>query len=73
MFKQLQLLYNTSPFFQRLVQAAEGGALGAVTASLSNGFDFSKKGLLQLASAAAIGAGIAVRNLLKQATVQENK
>jgi hypothetical protein len=61
----LKQLYQT-PFVQGLVAAAEGGAVGVLTdASLDYGELFQPHGLKHLATAVVIGAGIAVRNYLK--------
>lgn len=70
MWSKLVNFYRTVPWFQKTVQALEGGlAFGFVTAT-TNGIDLSKKGLTALGASLVGGAVVALRNLLTQETIK---
>ena len=56
--------YQTNLKFRGLVQSVEAAIVAALIAALTNGIDFSKKGLAVLISSIGSAVIVAVRNFL---------
>ena len=57
-------LYKTNAWFKGFVQAVEAGCFTGFVTATTNGFDFSKKGLIALGVGIGSGVMVAVRNYL---------